>query len=81
VAYILHETDLKCMQCCGQKTEGKMLPRICRYRWEDITKKDLKQIAMERANWIVWLRAGTSYGLMKNVLNIWRSTKRREFLD
>jgi len=42
VACILHEIDLKCMQCCGQETEGKMLPRICWYRWEDIIKKDLK---------------------------------------
>jgi len=38
----LHEIDLKYMQCCGQKTEGKMLSRTCRYRWEDVIKKDLK---------------------------------------
>jgi hypothetical protein len=58
------------MQCCGKKTEGKMLPRTCQYRWEDIIIKDLKYIAMEGGDWIIWPRAGTSYGLMNIVLNI-----------
>lgn len=64
------ERKLKERCCLGHVgTDGRIL-----------LKKDLKYTAMEGVDWIVWPRAGTSYRLMNIVLNIWHSTKQREFL-
>jgi len=35
-----------------------------RRSWEDNIKMDLREIGIDGANWIIWLRIGSSFGLL-----------------
>jgi hypothetical protein len=46
------------------RPEGKRPLGRPRRRWEDNIKMDLREIRMDGANWISWLRIGSSGGLL-----------------
>jgi hypothetical protein len=46
------------------KPEGKRPLGRSRRRWADDTKIDLREIGWDGADWIDWLRIGTSGGLL-----------------
>jgi hypothetical protein len=46
------------------RSEGKRPLGRPRLRWEDNIKMDLREIGIDGANWIHWLRIGSSGGLL-----------------
>jgi hypothetical protein len=48
----------------GGKTEGKRQLGCPRLRWEDNIRMDLREVEWEVVDWILWLRIGTSGGLL-----------------
>jgi hypothetical protein len=44
--------------------EGKRLPGRPRQRWEDNIKMDPREIVWDGVDWMMWLRLGTSGGLL-----------------
>jgi hypothetical protein len=47
-----------------EKTKGKRPLGRPRRRWEDNIKMDVREIGIEGANWIGWLRRGSGGGLL-----------------
>jgi hypothetical protein len=61
-AWVTHNGDLKCIHNFFRKHEGKRPLRRPRHRWEDNIRMDLGE--MGRKVWFIWLRIGTSSGLL-----------------